>query len=122
MNAEKERLKCTFVCFQLRNVWSQHDGAPAHKTLPVKQYLVEEFREQIIVMGVSKSGLHVHLIRLQWTFSCGDTSNSRCMRPLRQHCRTFNDALRMLHRVQREVQARVQMCIVANGEKLEHQK
>ncbi|GBM50075.1 hypothetical protein AVEN_138853-1 [Araneus ventricosus] len=28
----------------------------------------------------------------------------------------------MLHRVQREVQARVQMCIVADGEKFEHRK
>ncbi|GBN02110.1 hypothetical protein AVEN_9677-1 [Araneus ventricosus] len=28
----------------------------------------------------------------------------------------------MLHRVQREVQARVQMCIVADGERFDHQK
>ncbi|GBN08550.1 hypothetical protein AVEN_266252-1, partial [Araneus ventricosus] len=28
----------------------------------------------------------------------------------------------MLHRVHREVQARVQMCIVADGEKFEHRK
>ncbi|GBM26573.1 hypothetical protein AVEN_1176-1 [Araneus ventricosus] len=27
---------------QLQNVWVQHDGAPAHKTSSVKQYLVEE--------------------------------------------------------------------------------
>ncbi|GBM45178.1 hypothetical protein AVEN_181071-1 [Araneus ventricosus] len=44
---KRERLKCTFVCFQLLNVWFQHDGAPAHKTSSVKQYLVEEFGEQI---------------------------------------------------------------------------
>ncbi|GBN17446.1 hypothetical protein AVEN_120120-1 [Araneus ventricosus] len=43
-----ERLKCTFVCFQLQNVWFQHDGAPEHKTSSMKQYLVEEFGEQII--------------------------------------------------------------------------
>ncbi|GBN85531.1 hypothetical protein AVEN_161118-1 [Araneus ventricosus] len=49
-----ERLKCTFVCFQLRNVRFQYDGAPAHKTSSVKQYLLEEFREQIIVYGVLK--------------------------------------------------------------------
>ncbi|GBN10967.1 hypothetical protein AVEN_101673-1 [Araneus ventricosus] len=46
-----ERLKCTFVCFQLRNVWFQHDGTPAHKTSSVKQYLMEEFGEQIIGYG-----------------------------------------------------------------------
>ncbi|GBO46586.1 hypothetical protein AVEN_88807-1 [Araneus ventricosus] len=27
--------------FQLRNVWFQNDGAPAHNTSSVKQYLVE---------------------------------------------------------------------------------
>ncbi|GBO13544.1 hypothetical protein AVEN_184866-1 [Araneus ventricosus] len=43
-----ERLKYTFFSFQLQNVWFQHDGAPAHKTSSVKQYLVEEFGEQII--------------------------------------------------------------------------
>ncbi|GBM69245.1 hypothetical protein AVEN_134692-1 [Araneus ventricosus] len=46
-----ERLKCAFVCFQLRNVCFQHDGASAHKTSSVKQYLVEEFGEQIIGCG-----------------------------------------------------------------------
>ncbi|GBL77958.1 hypothetical protein AVEN_143283-1 [Araneus ventricosus] len=35
----------------LRNVWFQHDGAPAHKTSSVKQYLVEEFGGQIIGYG-----------------------------------------------------------------------
>ncbi|GBL75352.1 hypothetical protein AVEN_194555-1 [Araneus ventricosus] len=43
-----DSLKCTFVCFQLRNVWFQHESAPANKTSSVKQYLVEEFGEQII--------------------------------------------------------------------------
>ncbi|GBM98608.1 hypothetical protein AVEN_211051-1 [Araneus ventricosus] len=33
-----------------------------------------------------------------------------------------NMASSMLHRVQREVQARVKMCIVADGEKFEHRK
>ncbi|GBM06609.1 hypothetical protein AVEN_140999-1 [Araneus ventricosus] len=36
---------------KLRNVWFQHDGAPAHETSSVKQYLVEEFVEQIIGDG-----------------------------------------------------------------------
>ena len=30
--------------FYLRNVWFQYDGAPVHKTSPVKQFLVTEFR------------------------------------------------------------------------------
>ncbi|GBO19051.1 hypothetical protein AVEN_16527-1 [Araneus ventricosus] len=36
---------------KLRNVFFQHDDAPAHKTSSVKQYLVEEFGEQIIGYG-----------------------------------------------------------------------
>ncbi|GBM33594.1 hypothetical protein AVEN_181838-1 [Araneus ventricosus] len=80
---------------KLRNVWFQHDSTPAHKTSSVKQYLVEKFEEQIIGFG----GFQEWPPRspdLQLTFPRGDTSNSRCMRPLHQHCRTFNDALRML--------------------------
>ncbi|GBN89493.1 hypothetical protein AVEN_14212-1 [Araneus ventricosus] len=42
---------CSFTMRGLRNVWFQHDGAPAHKTSSVKQYLVEEFGEQIIGYG-----------------------------------------------------------------------
>ncbi|GBO25676.1 hypothetical protein AVEN_51882-1 [Araneus ventricosus] len=39
------------VSSMLRNVWFQHDGAAAHKTSSVKQYLVEEFGEQISGCG-----------------------------------------------------------------------
>ncbi|GBM30859.1 hypothetical protein AVEN_261952-1 [Araneus ventricosus] len=35
----------------LRNVWFEHDGAPAHKTSSVKQYLVEDSGEHIIGYG-----------------------------------------------------------------------
>ena len=37
--------------FYLRNVWFQHDGAPAHKISPVKLYLVTEFENEIIGYG-----------------------------------------------------------------------
>ena len=37
--------------FCLKSVWFQHDGAPAHKTTPVKQYLVTEFENQISGFG-----------------------------------------------------------------------
>ncbi|GBM73008.1 hypothetical protein AVEN_229440-1 [Araneus ventricosus] len=37
--------------FVFRNEWFEHDCAPAHKTSSVKQYLVEEFVEQIIGYG-----------------------------------------------------------------------
>ncbi|GBO00239.1 hypothetical protein AVEN_13081-1 [Araneus ventricosus] len=52
---------------------------------------------------------------------CNPTAN--IARPLRTHygCLCQRDAS-MLHHVQREVQARVQMRIVADGEKFEHRK
>ncbi|GBN46760.1 hypothetical protein AVEN_129868-1 [Araneus ventricosus] len=124
-----DRLKCTFVCFQLRYVWFQHDGAPAHKTSSVKQYLVEEFGEQIIGYGgfqewPPRSPDLTPMDFLQWGY-------------LKQHVHatpppTLQDLQRritdakvtpaVLHRVQRKVQAGVQMCIVADGEKFEHRK
>ncbi|GBM06308.1 hypothetical protein AVEN_208990-1 [Araneus ventricosus] len=40
-----------WICGRLWNVWFQYDGAPAHKTSSVKQYMVDEFGEQIIGYG-----------------------------------------------------------------------
>ena len=40
-----------FLVIYLRNVWFEHDGAPAHKTSPVKQCLVMEFGNQVIGYG-----------------------------------------------------------------------
>ncbi|GBM74970.1 hypothetical protein AVEN_89849-1 [Araneus ventricosus] len=77
---------------------------------------------------VAYNGLHGHLIWTHWTFFCGDTSNSECMQLLHQHCRNFETVLRMLvppamlYNVQREVQSRVQMCIVAEGHHFEHDR
>ncbi|GBM38475.1 hypothetical protein AVEN_24573-1 [Araneus ventricosus] len=42
---------CTTQLKELRNVWFQHDGVPAQKTSSMKQYLVEEYGEQIIGYG-----------------------------------------------------------------------
>ncbi|GBO44044.1 hypothetical protein AVEN_232908-1 [Araneus ventricosus] len=86
-----ERFKYTFVCFQLRHLWFQHDGAPAKKTLSVKQYLVEEFGEQIIGYGGFQ----------EWPPRSPDLTPMvffpmRIPQTAGAHCRTFNDALRML--------------------------
>ncbi|GBN33693.1 hypothetical protein AVEN_242482-1, partial [Araneus ventricosus] len=115
----------------LRNVWFQHDGAPAQKTSSVKQYLVEEFGEQIIVYG----GFQDWPPRspdptLKDIFLWGYLKQQVYATPpptLQDLQRRMTDAYAnmtpaMLHRVQREVQARVQMCIVADGEKFEHRK
>ncbi|GBM62049.1 hypothetical protein AVEN_144272-1 [Araneus ventricosus] len=37
----------SFIQVLLRKAWFQHDGAPAHKSSSVKQYMVKEFGEQI---------------------------------------------------------------------------
>ncbi|GBN04896.1 hypothetical protein AVEN_248065-1 [Araneus ventricosus] len=90
-----ELLKCTFLCFELQSVWFQHNGAPAHKSSSMKQYLVEEFREQVIECGGFQQWPPHSPYLTPMDFSCGDTSNSRCMRSLRKHYRIFNDALRI---------------------------
>ncbi|GBM69886.1 hypothetical protein AVEN_154519-1 [Araneus ventricosus] len=124
-----ERLKCTFVCYHLRNVWFQHDGAPAHKISSVKQYLVEEFGEQIIGYGGFQEWppRSPDLIPMDF-FLWGCKKQQMYATPppaLKDLQRRITDAganvtSAMLHRVQREVQARVQMCIVSDGEKFEH--
>ncbi|GBN36562.1 hypothetical protein AVEN_122748-1 [Araneus ventricosus] len=125
-----ERLKCTFVCFQLRNVWIQHDGTPAHKTSSVKQYLVEEFGEQIFGYGVFQewpprlpdlTPMHFFLwgYLKQQVYATPLPTLQDLQRRITDAC--ANVAPAMPHRVQHEVQTRVQMCIVADGEKSEHQ-
>ncbi|GBM45008.1 hypothetical protein AVEN_225753-1 [Araneus ventricosus] len=37
-----ERLKWAFSCFQLRNIWFQHDGAHEHKRSSVKHGIREK--------------------------------------------------------------------------------
>ncbi|GBN98904.1 hypothetical protein AVEN_125216-1 [Araneus ventricosus] len=73
---KSERLKCTFFRFQLRNVWFQHDGVPAHETSSVKQYLVEEFGVQIIGYGGFQEWPSRSPDLTPMDFSCGDTPNS----------------------------------------------
>ncbi|GBO09066.1 hypothetical protein AVEN_118104-1 [Araneus ventricosus] len=60
-----ERLKCTFFSFQLRNVWFQHDGAPA---------------QNIISEAVPGGGIRGTNNRVWWfprvasTFTCPDSN------------------------------------------------
>ncbi|GBN34663.1 hypothetical protein AVEN_176139-1 [Araneus ventricosus] len=115
----------------LRNVWFQHDGAPAHKTSSVKQYLVEQFGEQIIVYGgfqewpprspdLTLMDIFLWGYLKQQVYATPPPTLQDLQRRIKDACANMTPA--MLHRVQREVQARVQMCIVADGEKFEHRK
>ncbi|GBN14121.1 hypothetical protein AVEN_209194-1 [Araneus ventricosus] len=120
-----ERLKCTFVCLQLRNVWFQHEGAPAHKTSSVKQYLVEEFGEQVIGYGgFQKCPLlspdQTPMDFFLWGYLKPQSTLQDLQRRITDFC--ANMTLAMLHRVQREVQAIFQMRDVADGEKFKHRK
>ncbi|GBM38431.1 hypothetical protein AVEN_33718-1 [Araneus ventricosus] len=82
-------------CVQLRNVWFQYDGAPEHKISSVKQYLVEEFEEQIIGYGgfqewPPRSPDLTPMDFFLWGYL------KQQVYATSQHCRTFNDTLWML--------------------------
>ncbi|GBL99238.1 hypothetical protein AVEN_213091-1, partial [Araneus ventricosus] len=115
----------------IRNVWFQHDGAPAHKTSSVKQYLVEEFGEQIIGCGdfqewpprspdLAPMDFFLWGYLQKQLYATPPPSLQDLQRRITDACANVTPAV--LHRVQREVQAWVQMCILADGEKFEHRK
>ncbi|GBM51825.1 hypothetical protein AVEN_226753-1 [Araneus ventricosus] len=114
------------VCFQLRHVWFQHDGAPAHKTSSVKQCLMEEFGEKISGYGgfqewPPRSPDPTPMDFFLWgylkqkVYATPPPTLQELQRRITDACANVTPA--MLHLVQREVQASVQMCIVADGEK-----
>ncbi|GBL82082.1 hypothetical protein AVEN_50641-1 [Araneus ventricosus] len=125
-----ERLECTFVCFQLQNVWFQHDGASAHKTSSVKQYLVEELGEQIGYGGfqelppctpdLTPMDFFLWGYFKQYVYATLPPILQDLQRRIIDACANVTPSV--LHRVQREVEARVQICFVVDGEKFEHRK
>ncbi|GBN36800.1 hypothetical protein AVEN_99632-1 [Araneus ventricosus] len=117
-----ERLKYTFVCFHVRNIWFQHDGATAHKTSSVKQYLLEEFGEQIIGYGgfqewPPRSPDQIPMDFFLWgylkqqVYATPPSTLQDLQRRITDACSNVTPA--MLHHMQHEVQERVQMCYVA---------
>ncbi|GBM96687.1 hypothetical protein AVEN_111924-1 [Araneus ventricosus] len=105
----------------LRNVWFQHDGAPPHKVSSVQQYIRGTFQQQVIGYGGC----------VEWPPRSPDLNpldfflwgyiNQRVhatypptLQELRNRitnvCASVSPA--MSYDVQREVQSRVQMCIV----------
>ncbi|GBN00894.1 hypothetical protein AVEN_274074-1 [Araneus ventricosus] len=116
---------------QLRNVWFQHDGPPPHKISNVKQPLMETFQNQVIGYGgfVEWPPRSPDLTPLDF-FLWGHVKGQVYAIPpptLQDLRRRITDACAsvtptMLHNVQREIQSRVQMCIVANREHFEQYK
>ncbi|GBM92027.1 hypothetical protein AVEN_5491-1 [Araneus ventricosus] len=101
------------------------------KTSSVKQYPVEEFGEQIIGYGgfqewsprspdMTPMDFFLWGYLKQHVYVTSPPTLQDLQRHITDACVNVTPAL--LHRVQREVQARVQMCIVADREKFKHRK
>ncbi|GBN13005.1 hypothetical protein AVEN_212692-1 [Araneus ventricosus] len=116
---------------QLRNVWFQHEGVAPHKISNVKQYLIETFQNHVIGYGdfVEWTPHSPDLTPLDfflWGHIKGQVyaTPSPTLQDLRRRinvaCASVTPA--MLRNVQREIQSRVQMCVVANGEDFEQYK
>ncbi|GBO23202.1 hypothetical protein AVEN_17083-1 [Araneus ventricosus] len=110
---------------QLRNVWFQHDGAPPHKISNAKQYLMETFQNEFIGYdGLVEWPPRSPDLNLLGFFLWGHIKGQvyanlpPTLQDLRRRitnaCTTVTPA--MLHNLQHEIQSRVQMRIVANGE------
>jgi transposase len=117
--------------FNLRNVWFQHDGAPAHKTSPVKQYLVTEFGNQIIGYGgfeewpprspdLTPLDFFLWGYLKQQVYATPQETLQDFKRRITDACANVSPS--MLQRVQCEILTRIQMCIAADGAKFEHLK
>ncbi|GBM69740.1 hypothetical protein AVEN_75384-1 [Araneus ventricosus] len=116
---------------QLRNVWFQHDGAPPHQISNVKQYLMETFQNQVIgyvgfVEWPRRSPDLTPLNFFLWghikgqVYATPPPTLQDLRRRITDPCASVTPT--MFHNVQREIQSRVQMCIVANGEHFEQYK
>ncbi|GBM47831.1 hypothetical protein AVEN_5208-1 [Araneus ventricosus] len=115
----------------LRNVWFQHDGASPHKVSSVQHYIRDTFQQQAIGYGgcVEWHPRSPDLNPLDF-FLWGNIKQRVCATPpptLQELRNRITDACAsvspvMLYNVQREVQSRVQMCIVAEGHHFEHDR
>ncbi|GBM23524.1 hypothetical protein AVEN_153093-1 [Araneus ventricosus] len=101
------------------------------RTSSVKQYLVEEFGEQITGYGgfqewpphspdLTPMDFFLWGYLKQQVYATPSPTLQDLQRRITDAC--VNVTPTMLHRVQREVQVRVQMCIVDDGEKFDHRK
>ncbi|GBN59304.1 hypothetical protein AVEN_178896-1 [Araneus ventricosus] len=108
---------------QLQNVWFQHDDAPPNKISNVEQYLMETFQNQVIgydgfVEWPPRSPDLTPLDFFLWehikgqVYATPPTTWQDLRRRITDACASVTPAI--LHNVQREIQSRVQMCIVVN--------
>ncbi|GBO11153.1 hypothetical protein AVEN_189374-1 [Araneus ventricosus] len=113
----------------LWNVWFQHDGTPLHKVSNIQQYTRDTFQQQVIGYGgciewpprsPDLNPLDFFLWGMPQTASvCNPSANIAGTSKPYYGC-LCQRVTSMLYNVQREVQSRVQMCIVAEECHFEH--
>ncbi|GBL77130.1 hypothetical protein AVEN_12764-1 [Araneus ventricosus] len=115
----------------LLNVWFQNNGAPPHKVSSVQQYIRDTFQQQVIGYGgfVEWSPRSPDLNPLDFVLWRYIKQRVYATPPptLQELRNRITDAYAsvspvMLYNVQREVQSRLQMCIVAEGHHFEHDR
>ncbi|GBM35209.1 hypothetical protein AVEN_175814-1 [Araneus ventricosus] len=115
----------------LRNVWFQHDGAPPHKVSSVQQYIRDTFQQQVIGYGgcvewpprspdLNPLDFFLWGYIKQRVYAIPPQTLQELRNRITDACASVSPA--MLYNVQREVQSRVQMCIVAEGHHFEHRR
>ncbi|GBN45986.1 hypothetical protein AVEN_103362-1 [Araneus ventricosus] len=115
----------------LRNVWLQHDGAPPHTVSSVQQYIRDTFQQQVIGYGgcvewppsspdLNPLDFFMWGYIKQQMYATPPPTLQELRNRITDACASVSPA--MLYDVQREVQSRVQMCIVAEGHHFEHDR
>ncbi|GBN08167.1 hypothetical protein AVEN_1034-2-1, partial [Araneus ventricosus] len=115
----------------LRNVWFQHDGAPPHKVSSVQQYIRDTFQQQVIGCGgcvewpprspdLNPLDFFLWGYIKQRLYATPPLTLQELRNRITDACARVSPAI--LCSVQREVQSRVPMCIVAEGHHFEHDR
>ncbi|GBN60871.1 hypothetical protein AVEN_49652-1 [Araneus ventricosus] len=115
----------------LRNVWFQQDGAPPHKVSSVQQCIRDTFQQQVIGYGgcvewpprspdLNPLGFFLWEYIKQRVHATPPPTLQELRNRITDACSSVSPT--MLCNVQREVQSRVQMRIVAEGHHFEHDR
>ncbi|GBN62553.1 hypothetical protein AVEN_19244-1 [Araneus ventricosus] len=114
----------------LWNVWFQHDGAPPYKLSSVQQCIRDTFQQQVIGYGgcvewpphsPDPNPLDFFRGRVkQRVYATSPPTLQELRNRITDTCASVSPA--MLYHVQREVQSRVQLYIVAEGHHFEHDR
>ncbi|GBM98989.1 hypothetical protein AVEN_45562-1 [Araneus ventricosus] len=114
----------------LWNVWFQHDGTPPHKVSSVQQYIRDTFQQQVVGYGgcvewppcshdLKPLDFFLWGYIKQRVYATPPPTLQELRNCIVDACASVSLAM---YNVQREVQSRVQMCIVAEGHHFEHDR